>query len=180
MTPPGISGPSIRVAAILLGLLPLQACSPTYNWREFRPQDASVAALFPCKPEHARRELSFERITLSMQMHSCEAGGRIFALAHAATPAGAAPAEILKALRVATSTNMGSATLTEASQALPGLAGGRSATRLRWAANREGRALNLDTLLFSAEATVYQASIVGPSLDADVADTFFSGLSMRK
>jgi hypothetical protein len=114
-----------------------------------------------------------------MQLHSCEAGGRVFALAHASTPAGTTPAEVLKALRSATSTNIGAATLTETSQSLRGLSGGRSATRLHWVAAREGLGLNLDTLLFSADAEVYQASIVGPSSDADVADTFFSGLRLE-
>lgn len=113
-----------------------------------------------------------------MQLHSCEAGGRVFALAHASTPAGTAPAEVLKALRVVTSTNIGPATQTETSQALPGLPSGHSSARLHWTTTREGSVLNLDTLLFSAGTEVYQASIVGPSLDAEVADTFFSGLSL--
>lgn len=168
------------VAAIFSGLLFLQACTPAHNWREFRPQDASAVALFPCKPEHSRRQVNFEGITLPMQLHSCEAGGRVFALAHASTPAGTTPAEVLKALRAATSANIGPATLTETEQALPGLAGGRSATRMKWVANPEGRALSLDTLLFSVEAEIYQASIVGSSSDVDVADTFFSGLALGK
>ena len=66
------------LASALLG-----ACNPTLNWRDVRTQDATLLALFPCKPETAERKVPLGEAVVTMKMLGCEAAGATFALAYA-------------------------------------------------------------------------------------------------
>ena len=46
----------MRSAIVLSLAAVLSACTPTYNWREVRPEGSGVVLMMPCKPDsHARR-----------------------------------------------------------------------------------------------------------------------------
>lgn len=75
----------LRPAAAAL-LLAAAACSPTFNWREWRVDDTPLQALMPCKPESATRPVPLAgagAAPVVLHMHSCEAGGLRFAVAWA-------------------------------------------------------------------------------------------------
>ena len=44
---------AVAVTAALL------ACSPTFNWREVRLESTGLKAMFPCKPDHATRNVTW-------------------------------------------------------------------------------------------------------------------------
>lgn len=91
---------------LLLALVGLSACSPTFNWREVRPQGYSLTALWPCKPETAQRTVVLEGAAVELTMLSCEAGGVTFALGALRLPAGLEAPVVLDAWKRATLTSL--------------------------------------------------------------------------
>ena len=62
-------------AAVLL--LACIACSPTFDWRETRP-DGALQVLFPCRPTTLARRVQLAGRYESMQLTSCSAGDLTF------------------------------------------------------------------------------------------------------
>ena len=82
---PSRRSPFVLVVPAVLALsLGMGACSPTYNWREVRFDDAApLVALLPCKPDHAQRPVSLDgKSELPLSMMGCETGGATFTLSH--------------------------------------------------------------------------------------------------
>jgi hypothetical protein len=85
--------PGRRLSMVWSSCLPalallLSACAPATNWREVNPpQAAHLKALFPCKPEHASRQIQLDGLPGPMALHllSCEADGATWALTYATT-----------------------------------------------------------------------------------------------
>jgi len=102
---PGVRGAAAALAAALVAV----ACSPTFDWREARPEGSGVALMFPCRPVMEERSSRIGAAATPIQLHSCAAGGAVFALAaiDAASPAGVTP--MLDAFRVQTATNLAGA-----------------------------------------------------------------------
>jgi len=79
--------------AVTMGVV---ACAPATNWREVNPpQAAGLKALFPCKPEHASRQIKLEGLDdtpVMLHLLSCEADGATWALSYA--DMGSAPRRI--------------------------------------------------------------------------------------
>jgi hypothetical protein len=73
--------------------LAMAGCSPTYNWRQARPEGAAVAALLPCKPDAAQRTVPMAGQQAALAMLSCDVGDLTFALAALRLPTGMVPAE---------------------------------------------------------------------------------------
>lgn len=100
---------------LLLSIVALSGCSPTFNWRELNLAPASLAALFPCKPEPMVRQVNLAGQALSMTMLGCQAGGASFALAYADLQERAPAAEVLSRWRALTLGNMAAAPEQESS-----------------------------------------------------------------
>lgn len=166
----------------LLWLLALGACSPTFNWRELRPQGTPLLALMPCKPEAAERTLPLDGIPTVMHMHSCEAGGQTFAVAWAEVgdesrvPAALAGwrAGALAALRV--DATMAADARTQWPAAVPGaqVQQGAQAAGL----GPDGQRTHMRGAYFSQGRQVFQAAVYGARLSDEALVTFFEGLKL--
>lgn len=166
---------AVFAAALLLWA---SACSPTFNWREWRVDGTPLLALLPCKAESASRPVPLggaDAAPSELHMHSCEAGDLRFAVAWAdvGQPAGVAAA--LAAWRQA-SLQAIRATGTDWPVTLPGAdavqgvqAQGRDA---------QGRAVQTRAVYFARGSQVFQAAIYGERLNDEALDAFFSGLSL--
>lgn len=166
-----------NLGAILMASL--VACSPSLNWREVRPLDAQAVALFPCKPDDLLRQVDLAGLSLSLHLVSCEAQGRVFALAHAALPSGAQASEVLDALRRATESNVGSKGVVLPAWSVRGMGPDPAAQHLRWRGVRpDGSSLEVEAVYFSGGDRVYQASIVGSSSEVEAAEMFFSSFRL--
>ena len=73
----------LPILGVLLTSALLGGCNPTLNWRDVRTQDATLMALFPCKPESAERKVPLAEAVVTLKMLGCEAAGATFALAYA-------------------------------------------------------------------------------------------------
>lgn len=71
---------SIAAVAALLTLA-LTGCSPTFNWREVRPDGTRLSLLLPCKPDKAQKTVPLGGQPTVLAMLGCDAGGATFAVA---------------------------------------------------------------------------------------------------
>jgi hypothetical protein len=62
------------------------ACSPTFNWREFRSPDG-FAVMLPGRPQTVTREVKLPDATVQMSMTSTGIGATLFAVGAAQLPA---------------------------------------------------------------------------------------------
>lgn len=81
-------GPQAPITLMAMLVMSLSACAPATNWREVSPpQSANLKALFPCKPDHASRQMRLSGLPDPVELHllSCEADGATWALSYATT-----------------------------------------------------------------------------------------------
>ena len=61
--------------------LTLGGCSEAMNWRVLPLGDSGWAAMMPCKPDAAQREISWPAGAATLEMRSCDAAGATYAVA---------------------------------------------------------------------------------------------------
>ena len=158
----------------------LVACSPALNWREIRPPDSAVTAMFPCKPDHHSRRVTVAGAERSMHLSSCTASDNVYALSQVNAGQADRVTPVLEALRQVAAENVGGPTTVKGTQPVPGMAPHPLAQRLGWNGTRaDGSAIAAQAMFFTQGTQVYQATVVGTRIDTEAADTFFSGLKLR-
>lgn len=165
-------------AAWLLALL-LSACSPALDWREVRPEDSGVTVMFPCKPTSDSRMVTLAGARVRMVLTACTAGGVTWALAHAdmADPARVTPA--LRSFREATAGNLAGKPSVLAPMAVSGMTPNALAERVRVQGRLpDGEAVTLEGGFFAKGTRVYQATVMGRSVDAEALAVFFENLKL--
>jgi hypothetical protein len=84
------------VLAMLAAACVFAACSPTFDWRDYRSADAPYSALFPGKPSSHTRSINLDGMQVDMTMTAAEVNGNTFAVGSATLPdAGKAPAALI-------------------------------------------------------------------------------------
>ena len=172
---PGVRGG----AAALAGALAALACSPTIDWREARPEGSDLALLFPCRPANEERRTRVGATVRPMRLHSCSAGGAVFALAaiDAADPAGVAP--MLDALRVQTEANLAGKAVSASAFAPPGATPNPGSARVAIVGVRpDGRRVVAQAAFFVKGLKLFEATVLNAdAADArEAADTFFGAI----
>ena len=113
---------------IALGIVAAStACSPTFNWREFRSPDG-FAVMLPGRPQTVTREVKLPDTTVQMSMTSTGIGATLFAVGEAQLPAALsadpeARQRTIAHLRDALVHNIGGRIVKQLSAALPVPAG---------------------------------------------------------
>ncbi|HEX5737279.1 MAG TPA: hypothetical protein VFY22_02115 [Hydrogenophaga sp.] len=177
---------SVRALAgsllLVMGLLALSACSPTFNWRELRPAGTPLQALMPCKPDTAERTVPLAGVPTQMHMHSCEAGGQTFALAWVDVAEEARVPEVLAGWRAGSlaAIRLDPATAADANTTWPVAVPGAQQLQGLQATGQDpqGKATQMRGAYFSKGTQVFQAAVYGPSLSDEVLATFFEGLRL--
>ncbi|MBA4264563.1 MAG: hypothetical protein C0453_05735 [Comamonadaceae bacterium] len=167
---------------VVSGLLALGACSPTYNWRDLRPEGTPLQALMPCKPDLAERTLPLAGVPTQMHMHSCEAGGQTFAVGWAAVAAEADVTEVLAGWRAGSlaAIRVDPASAAEANADWPVTVQGADQLQGLQATGQDlqGKAVQMRGAYFAKGTQVFQAAVYGPTLPDEVLTTFFEGLRL--
>ncbi len=162
----------------------LLACSPGLNWRDVRPAQSPLLALFPCKPDAAERNLPLGDQEVLVKMLVCEADGALFTLASTDVKSASKLAETLELWRKATLTQMKAGASNVTPFALKGALALPQASKVVAKGNKpDGSALTVHSAWFAVGTTVFQAAVyfsresVGAS--GAVAETYFSGLRLQ-
>lgn len=156
-----------RKTLLLASLACLQACNPTYNWRETRGPDAPYVVLMPAKPSSHSRPIDLDGIKVTMTMTAAEINGVTFAVGTAELPDAAQAGTAVAAMKTAMVRNLGG-TVTQERQLAAPAAPGMSEIEV----TGQGR---LMVARFAArERRVYQAVVVGKEKEVprEAVDTF--------
>ena len=165
--------------ACLAAAVSLSACTPALNWREIRPEASELMALFPCKPERFVRTLALAGGKVEMHLVSCSVEGVTYAVTYAALDDTARIAPALQQLREAAAANIGGEAREPAPFAVSGMTPQSRAQRWRMQGRAaDGAAVDQQIGLFHKGMRVYQATVVGPRIDAEAAEVFFGGLKL--
>lgn len=169
----------VKTVCAVAALATLASCSPALNWRELRLQEGELVAMFPCKPDHMSRTVPLAGGTVRMQLSSCTVDKVTFAVSHALL---AQPLDVdmaLNELRQAAGANIGGSPTRMTMLAVPGMTPNARAERLSLSGRHpDGSMVQEQVGFFVKGLRVYQATIVGPRIDADAADAFFGGLRL--
>ncbi len=156
----------------------LLACTPVLDWRETQPPESGAVAMFPCKPDRFMRSVTLAGQKVQMYLASCSAGGATYALSHATLMDPTRIAETLEALRLLAASNIGGQATVLSALNVPGMTPHRLSERLAIQGRADGRVLREEVGVFTRGLRVYQATVIGETLDAQATDTFFAGLRL--
>lgn len=170
-----------RVAPLTVAAL-VAGCTPTFDWREVRPDGSAVRAMFPCRPASHERSIVLAGTQVQMRMFACSAGDIVHALGFAdmADPARVGPAleEMARTARGNVNTTPGAAV--QQPPAITGMTPHPAASQWRLAGTMpDGRAVQERIVFFSRGTRVYQAAMLGPQLDEPAQEQFFGGLKVE-
>jgi hypothetical protein len=166
------------VPALVL-MLTLVACAPALDWREVRPADSGLVGLMPCRPSVHQRNVRLAGPPVALTLNACSADGLTFALAHADVGDPARVSAALAELRSAALANVGAGPPETLVWAVPGATPNPASARLRLVGRlADGKPVDEQVAVFSQGTRVFQATVIGPRLPAEVADTFFEGLRL--
>jgi hypothetical protein len=166
---------------IVAGCLALTAaCSPALNWREVRLEPSALVAMLPCKPDQGTRAVSLGGQNLSMHMMGCEADSATFAVSYVdlpdATQAGAVQAQ----WKAAMLGNMRATQNRESPMNIKSAAGATAAVQLQAQGTQpDGRAVTAQGVWFVRGPQVFHAVMYASNVNADAADSFFTGLRFQ-
>lgn len=164
----------------LVGLWALAACSPGLNWREVRPVSSGLVALFPCKPASQARRVTLAGAEVEMTLYACSAEGVTYAVGFADVGQPQQVSDALGELLAAAVRNVGApAGAQVVAFRIEGMTpNGRAGRTSMEGALGDGRRVNESVAVFARGTWVYQATMVGPTIEAEAAETFFGGLRL--
>ncbi|MYM26224.1 hypothetical protein GTP46_26700 [Duganella sp. FT135W] len=162
-----------RLAPLLLTLA-LCACSPKYDWRDYRSSDAPYAVLFPGKPASQTRSIKLEQLEVSMTMSAANVDGVVFAVGSAQLADAAQAPAAVDAMQTAMLNNI-SATVTSSNQ----LANG--AREVDASGTEKGQAMRLIGRFVAKDNRIYQAVVIGPAakIEAEPVETFLTSFKLN-
>lgn len=179
-----------RTATLLIALtaaVAITACSPVFNWREVGLGDSGLAALLPCKPDRATRNVVLEGDDVVLQMAGCEAGGATFTLSYTVAHDAAQATAWLSSWKTTMAKKLQASTPVATIIEVRGAAsvppplqltvkqneamGSKASAQIWWFAQRAhaGRA---------DEVVLYQAMVLGQPVETNATATFFESLHL--
>jgi hypothetical protein len=167
-----------RMTAAAL-LLAVAACSPALDWREIRPEDSGVIAMFPCKPKLFARQVPLAGAKVEMRLASCMAKDTTYAIGYANVVDPGQVTRAIEQLRGAAAVNIGAAPAGGVAWSVSGMTPNPLAEKVVMTGHdAEGKPIHEQAVFFVKGLRVYQATMVGPVLDPEAAETFFGGLKL--
>ena len=179
----------VRVA-LLVSVIVAAACSPTFNWREFRSPEGFVV-LLPGRPQTVARTTNVADTPVQMTMTSTGIGGTLFAVGSARLPAALTGDSVqrqraLGSLRDSLVRNVNGRVVKTPAAPPPTMVGGISRHVLAADAiealgiNPDGRAVRLSARLFIVDDQLFQVVALGveDEIPADAFDTFFTSFRL--
>ncbi|MDO9405376.1 MAG: hypothetical protein Q7T87_15185 [Polaromonas sp.] len=178
--------PVLVLAAVLAGVM--AGCSPAFNWRDARFDDAELTALLPCKPDRASRPQAIGGATVTLSMMGCEAGGAMFAVVMADAGDASRVARLQADWQAVTLANIrampvGAGDPGSATHAAPLRVGGADAAPgpvlvTARGQGADGQVVMSQAAYFSRGSRVFQAVVYAEKMNPDAAEAFFSGLRL--
>lgn len=162
----------------------LAGCSPAFNWREIRLEEAPLTVLLPCKPDRGSRNVPLAGESVELRMLGCEAGGATFAVSQVRLRPGAPATEALAQWRAATLANMQGRNVREQPFQPAGSLVLPQSVRLAATGQRaDGRPVQAHAAWFARTSPegmwLFHAVIYADAVPPEAADAFFGGLKLQ-
>lgn len=172
----------------LVSVSALSACSPTFNWRDVRPEQTSLRLMLPCKPDSTEKTVPLGGVATTLKMLSCDAGGATFAVVVANLGDASRVEQVLAQWQSVTLANM------RARPIAFGLSAGSEATHvsaLKLASasllpppvllrvqgqRRDGSAVVGHVAFFAQGSQIFQVVVYADRVRPEVSETLFSSL----
>lgn len=151
----------------LLAAVALAACSPKFNWRDYRSADAPFAVMFPDKPDTHTREVDLNGLKVKMTMTAVQVDGAMFAVGTGEAPDAAQAQAALDAMKTALVKNIG-ATVTKETRT--------AGIDIEATGVQGGKPMQLVGRFVAHGRRFYQVIVMGPKSDmsAEQTDMFLS------
>lgn len=151
----------------------VSACSPKFDWRDYRATDAPYSVLFPAKPATHTRTVSLDGREASMTIAAAEVDGTMFAVG-SATLADASQAEQAAcSMQTAMVRNIGGTVSKEAAR--------HNGVDIEAHGASNGRPMQLHGRFVAHDKRAYQVVVIGPekAIDAENIDTFIRSFKLN-
>lgn len=170
--------------AVLAAACTLSACSPKFDWRDYRSPDAQFTALFPGKPAVLTREIDLDGKKVSLTMTASEADGSTFAIGSAVLDSAEQAQAALPAMQTALLKNINGTVRSEKSvSAASSSAAGtqqRSSLSIEAGGTQQGKPVLLVGRFVAQDKRIFQIVILGEEskLSRDTIDTFMDSVKL--
>lgn len=177
--------PIPTILATLLAAGVFSACSPKFDWRDYRSADAPYTALFPGKPASFTREVDLDGVKANMTMTAAEIDGTTFAIGSAEMADAAKAQAAVIAMKTAMVKNIGGTVTSEkaASVASSGAAASnrQSSIEVEATGMQNGTPMLLVGRFVAVDKRVYQVIVLGKEkhVERDSVDTFMSSAKLN-
>lgn len=163
---------SAAVYTLALAIM-LAACSPAFDWREYRSPDAPFTALFPGKPAVLTRQIDLDGQKTALTMTASEAEGNTFAIGTAVMANRDLAQAALPAMQAALLRNI-NGQITKSGNSDSGLS-------VEATGSRNGQAVQLIGRFVARDTRIFQIVIVGDAskLSRENIDTFMDGVKIE-
>ncbi|MGK5081378.1 hypothetical protein [Janthinobacterium sp. HLX7-2] len=162
----------------------LSACSPQFDWRDYRSPDAQFTALFPGKPAVLTREIDLDGKKVSLTMTASEVDGNTFAIGNATLDSAEQAQAALPAMKTALLKNINGSVRSEktAAAARSSSAGTRQRSTLSIEATgtQQGKPVLLVGRFVAQDKHIVQIIILGKEnkLSRETIDTFMDSVKL--
>ena len=162
----------------------LSACSPKFDWRDYRSPDAQFTALFPGKPSVLTREIDLDGKKVKLTMTASEVDGSTFAIGSATLDSAEQAQAALPAMKTALVNNINGKVRSEktASAASSNAAGTRQRSTLSIEATgtQQGKPVLLVGRFVAHDKHIAQIIILGEEnkLSRETIDTFMESVKL--
>jgi phosphate starvation-inducible protein PhoH len=156
----------------LLAALALSACSPQYNWRDYRSADAPYSVMFPDKPDTHTREIDLNGLKVKMLMTAVQVDGATYAVGTGEAPDAGQAQAALASMKTALIKNIG-ATITKETVT--------SAIDIEATGTQNGKPMLLHGHFVARDKRFYQVIAVGPkqAMSAEQTEMFMSSFKLN-
>lgn len=157
----------------LAAVAAVSACSPKFDWRDYRSAEAPYSVLFPGKPASHTRTVDLDGRATAMTMTAAEIDGTIFAVGSAALSDEAQARHAVVSMRTAMVRNIGGNVSKEAER--------DGAVEIEAHGTNGAHPTQLHGRFVARGNRVYQVIVMGPekAIDAENIDTFIRSFKLN-
>ena len=166
-----------KIPLALLMATMLSACSPQYDWRDYRGNDAPYAVMFPGKPASQTRAIKLDNLDVDMTMTATEVDGVVFAVGSAQLADASRSPAALEAMKTALVKNIG-ATVTKSTASA---VGGQTTLDVEAKGSQNGEPMLLIGRFIAKDRRIYQVVVMGreKNIVRDTVETWFSSFKLN-
>ncbi len=178
--------PTLLLALTLAASLLLSACSPQYDWRDYRRADASFFAVFPGKPSTHARDIDLDGLKVTMTMTAAEVNGTMFAVGSAKVPDATKAQAAIKVMKLALLKNINSTVKHEKTASATRVSGTarmqNASIEIEASGVQNGTPMLLVGRFIAQDNRIYQVIVLGKekTVSRDAIEMFMSSFKLNE